>query len=226
MMMKKQAIMVMETVIELVKEINNLNFVLTTIEVHSDISQEVFGGSAGRDFFNKSFIFCCFPAFDFSCNSKCADVGFEVLTAVVMKSTIFWNITPCSPLSVNRRFGGTYRLHLQDRKSKLSKNACHLLSCWYLAQLIFLTLKMEAMCSSETSVDTQQTTWRHIPEAGTLQMCKCSAAGPKCPLFSCIRGPPPTQYLSLSPLLEIGQQAVRIDAVTIVIGLNYLITLE
>jgi hypothetical protein len=37
-------------------------------------------------------------------------VGFEVLRAVVMKSTILWDITPCSPLSVNRRFGGTYRL--------------------------------------------------------------------------------------------------------------------
>jgi hypothetical protein len=49
------------------------------------------------------------------------DVGFEVLTVVVMKSTIFWDITPCSPLSVNRRFGGTYCLHLQDRKNKLSK---------------------------------------------------------------------------------------------------------
>jgi hypothetical protein len=38
-----------------------------------------------------------------------------------MKSSIFWDITPCSPLSVNRRFGGTYRLHLQGRKNKLSK---------------------------------------------------------------------------------------------------------
>jgi hypothetical protein len=28
-------------------------------------------------------------------------VGFEVLTAVVMKSTIFWDITPCCSLSVN-----------------------------------------------------------------------------------------------------------------------------
>jgi hypothetical protein len=28
-------------------------------------------------------------------------VGFEVLTAVVMKRTIFWYITPCSPLKVN-----------------------------------------------------------------------------------------------------------------------------
>jgi hypothetical protein len=31
-------------------------------------------------------------------------VGFEVLTAVVMKIIIFWDITPCSPLSFNRRF--------------------------------------------------------------------------------------------------------------------------
>jgi hypothetical protein len=30
-----------------------------------------------------------------------------------MESTIFWDITTCSPLKVNRRFGGTYRLHLQ-----------------------------------------------------------------------------------------------------------------
>jgi hypothetical protein len=32
------------------------------------------------------------------------NVGFEVLTAVVMKGTIFWDITPCSPLKVNRHF--------------------------------------------------------------------------------------------------------------------------
>jgi hypothetical protein len=28
--------------------------------------------------------------------------GFEVLTPVVMKNNIFWDITPCSPLKVNR----------------------------------------------------------------------------------------------------------------------------
>jgi hypothetical protein len=49
-------------------------------------------------------------------------VGFEVLTAVVMKSTIFWDTTPCSPLNVNRRFGGTYRLHLQGRKISSARN--------------------------------------------------------------------------------------------------------
>jgi hypothetical protein len=36
-------------------------------------------------------------------------VGFEVLAAVVMKSPIFWDITPCGLLKTNRRFGGTYR---------------------------------------------------------------------------------------------------------------------
>jgi hypothetical protein len=46
-------------------------------------------------------------------------------TSKILKSTIFWDITPCSPLSVNRRFGGTYRLHLQGRKNKFSKKpAC------------------------------------------------------------------------------------------------------
>jgi hypothetical protein len=32
-------------------------------------------------------------------------IGSDVLTAVVMKSSFFWDITLCSPLKVNRRFG-------------------------------------------------------------------------------------------------------------------------
>jgi hypothetical protein len=36
-------------------------------------------------------------------------VGVEVFTAVVLKSIIFWDMTPCSPLSFNLRFGGTLR---------------------------------------------------------------------------------------------------------------------
>jgi hypothetical protein len=48
-------------------------------------------------------------------------VGFDILTSVVVKSSIFWDITPCSPLKVNRRFGGTYRLHIQGlRTSKVA----------------------------------------------------------------------------------------------------------
>jgi hypothetical protein len=39
----------------------------------------------------------------------------EVFMAVTMKNAVFWDVTPCSSC-VNRRFGGTYRLHLQGRK--------------------------------------------------------------------------------------------------------------
>jgi hypothetical protein len=47
--------------------------------------------------------------------------------------------------------------------------ACHLL---VLAEIISSTLKMEAICSSETSVATQQTTRRHIPEDDTLNFLR------------------------------------------------------
>jgi hypothetical protein len=49
-------------------------------------------------------------------------VGCEVLTAVVMKSTIFWDITPWGPLKVYRRFGGTRHLHFQGRKISQAGN--------------------------------------------------------------------------------------------------------
>jgi hypothetical protein len=45
-------------------------------------------------------------------------VGFQVLTAEV----IFWDITRCSSLEVNRRFGGTYCLHLQGRRISRARN--------------------------------------------------------------------------------------------------------
>jgi hypothetical protein len=48
-----------------------------------------------------------------------AFVRCEVLVAVTMKSSIFWDITPCSPVRVNRRVGGKCRLHLRDRKVSL-----------------------------------------------------------------------------------------------------------
>jgi hypothetical protein len=45
---------------------------------------------------------------DLQLNIKINRIAFQVLTAVVMKSTIFWDTTTCGPLKVNRRFGGTY----------------------------------------------------------------------------------------------------------------------
>jgi hypothetical protein len=55
-------------------------------------------------------------------------------------------------------------------QQKTSKQACHLLACWFLVELtrVSLTLKIEAICSSEKSADTQRTTWGHIPEDDTL----------------------------------------------------------
>jgi hypothetical protein len=39
-----------------------------------------------------------------------------VLTAVVIKSYIFWDIMPCSLLKINRRFGGPCRLNIQGQR--------------------------------------------------------------------------------------------------------------
>jgi hypothetical protein len=49
-------------------------------------------------------------------------VGFEVLTAVVMKKSIFWNTRPRSPWKANRHFGGTCYLHLQGGRLSQSRN--------------------------------------------------------------------------------------------------------
>jgi hypothetical protein len=50
------------------------------------------------------------------------DVDFEVLTALVMNSSILWNMTVRSPLRIDRRFGGTCRLHLQGRRISQERN--------------------------------------------------------------------------------------------------------
>jgi hypothetical protein len=40
---------------------------------------------------------------------------FEVFTTVTLKNAVFWDVAPCRSC-VNRRFGGTYRLHFQGRE--------------------------------------------------------------------------------------------------------------
>jgi hypothetical protein len=66
-------------------------------------------------------------------------VGFEVPTAVVMNGSVFYSVTPCGPS----------RKNMSPPSSSLAYSS---------------TLKMKAACSSETSVDFQQTTRRYIPE--------------------------------------------------------------
>jgi hypothetical protein len=63
--------------------------------------------------------------------------GNLILTAVVMKSTAFRDMTSCIPLKVNRRFGGKYRPHLQGRRiNKHESPVFHLLSRWFPARFI------------------------------------------------------------------------------------------
>jgi hypothetical protein len=91
-------------------------------------------------------------------------------TCLSVKGAIFWYTTPCSPLKVNRRFGGTCRLHRQGRKiSRTRKRE----NRWQAEQASFSALKMEAICSSETSADFQRTTRRYIPKDGTLHNHRC-----------------------------------------------------
>jgi hypothetical protein len=82
-----------------------------------------------------------------------------LIHVIIKTSTIFWDITPCSPLNVNRRFGGTYRLHLQGRRISKATNQreCRWQAskqAWHLS-----------------SVDIQRTTRRYIQEDSTLQAC-------------------------------------------------------
>jgi hypothetical protein len=50
------------------------------------------------------------------------NLGFEVLTAEVTKSSISWDIRPYSLVKANRRYGGTDRLRLQGRRIKEARN--------------------------------------------------------------------------------------------------------
>jgi hypothetical protein len=54
------------------------------------------------------------------CSDTIIRVGFEVLTAVVMDVSVFWDTASYS-LYVKRRFEGTYQLHLQGMKSPSKK---------------------------------------------------------------------------------------------------------
>jgi hypothetical protein len=49
-------------------------------------------------------------------------VGLAFLTAVIMMSSLFWDVTPCSLLKINRRFVGTSRRYLQCPRIRKSRN--------------------------------------------------------------------------------------------------------
>jgi hypothetical protein len=85
-------------------------------------------------------VVCCLNYFHFiNCQISRSQIS------TLLKSTIFWDITLCSPLRVNRCFGRTYCLHLQARKINWARN----------------------------QIDSQRSTLRYIPEDGTLHNHRC-----------------------------------------------------
>jgi hypothetical protein len=114
-------------------------------------------------------------------------IVFEVLAVVVMKNTVFWDIKPYSLLNVNGRFRGTHRLHLPDRRISRARYeresrreaALSLPSAFALVSCLFysLTLKMDVIRSSETSVDLQRTVRRCIIDDSTLHWLAWLEAG-------------------------------------------------
>jgi hypothetical protein len=83
-----------------------------------------------------------------------------------MKNAVFWDVKPCGSCD-NRRFVGTYRLHHQGEN--ISELGTMLVTAKVVASsLILLTLTMEEICFSDTSVLTKATR-HHIPEDESLR---------------------------------------------------------
>jgi hypothetical protein len=49
-------------------------------------------------------------------------VTHNIKNCCCIKSSVFWDITPRSPLKVNRRFGGAYRPYLQGQRISQARN--------------------------------------------------------------------------------------------------------
>jgi hypothetical protein len=87
-----------------------------------------------------------------------ACIGFEILTFVTVRTTVFWVVMPCR-LERSRSFVEKYCLHLQGQRLFQSRNQ----GCFSRILVYFSTLKIEAVCLSEMSV-CLRTTQCYYPE--------------------------------------------------------------
>jgi hypothetical protein len=83
---------------------------------------------------------------------------FYVLTTVIKKDVIFWDLRPCSLVEIYRRFGRTCCLHLQSRIINPGSKVMLLLACLFYSS----TQKMDTILSSEILVYFCQTARRNI----------------------------------------------------------------
>jgi hypothetical protein len=88
-----------------------------------------------------------------------------MIKIITVKNDVLWDVTPCGSCK-NRRFGGTYHLHHQGDKID-SVLRLQVTANVVSSSPIFVTLIMEAICSSETSVLTRATR-RNIAEEDFL----------------------------------------------------------
>jgi hypothetical protein len=86
-----------------------------------------------------------------------------------MKNAVFRGVASCRFI-INRRLGGTCRLHLQVRRNNASEEKYYRLTL-YLGRIIFSSLKLEAICSSETLVYNKPT--RHHIQRDVILHSHC-----------------------------------------------------
>jgi hypothetical protein len=76
----------------------------------------------------------------------------------IPQSSVIWDITPCGPLKVIQRFGGTNLYHFQVRRISYTRNQDG---------------RWQALLFPETSVDFQLTAQHYIPEDGNFHVHHC-----------------------------------------------------
>jgi hypothetical protein len=117
----------------------------------------------------------------YNVNSTSTTLAFEIISAVDIKTSVFWDITPCCPVKVNdvseEHVTFIFRVE-EEAKEETSMKHSASYACFVLCSSFdhSFTLKVEAVCSSETSIDFHRTTRRYIPEDRArlfviLQLC-------------------------------------------------------
>jgi hypothetical protein len=90
---------------------------------------------------------------------KSAERSVNKILAVCDQSCVVWDVTPCSPSKISRRFGEQFRLSLLGRRISETRNK----------RKIGSNKALLAACSTLVSIDFQRTARRFIEEDRTLR---------------------------------------------------------